>query len=165
MRALGTDAQREFVGQILNQPKRNAAAAYRTAYPKCAPENSYHEAYRLLHSAPVQAALHEEASARLHSLMPGSLRVAEEIMENPDAKDADRAKIVLAIWASSGLHQVTEHKVTVGLAGDTEALAQIKLLAERNGIPLESLLGGRLMKQIEHEPAMMDVTPIVDIPE
>jgi hypothetical protein len=57
----------------------------------------------------------------------------------------------------AGLHTVTEQRHTHELANDTETLARIKLVAERNGIPLKALLGERLAKTIEGE--FVDVTP------
>ena len=52
---------------------------------------------------------------------------------------------------------MAEQRVVHELADDTEMLAEIRMLAMRNGVPLESLLGGRLTKQIEGE--YKDVTP------
>jgi len=89
--------------------------------------------------------------------LPLALRVVGDIMENPKAKDADRSKVAMAVLDRAGLRATAETRVTMGLENDTETLARIKLLAERNGIPLAQLLGARHAKMIEG--AAIDVTP------
>jgi hypothetical protein len=155
MLALPSDRMRAFVLALLAQGTRNYTAAYKAAGYSGTMEALRVGASRLAHDERVLAALHEEASKRLHSLVPAALRVVEEIMENPDAKD--RAKVALGVLDRAGLHTVTEQRHTHSLADDTEMLARIRLLAERNGIPLANLLGGRLAKTIEGE--CVDMTP------
>src|SRR5439155_15279375 len=69
----------------------------------------------------------------------------------------DAAKVALGIMDWAGLAAVTEQRVAVGLVSDMEVLARIKLLAERNGVPLAQLLGDRHAKLIDA--AAVDVTP------
>jgi len=144
MRALGTERQREFVRQLVGQTKRNASAAYRAAGYKPGAKAVSVDAYQLYHDERIQAALMEETRRQMHGIAPAAVMVAEAIMNNEDAKDDVRLKAAFGFMDRAGLHQVVEHKHTVGLAGDTEMLARIRLLAERNGIPLANLLGGRL---------------------
>lgn len=110
-------------------------------------------AHHIFHDARVQEALVEEGAKRLKAMLPMALNAVEDIMSNPQAKDADRAKVALGILDRAGLAAQIEHKVTVGLAGDTAMLARIKMLAQLNGIPLTQLLGDRLAAQ------MVDITP------
>jgi hypothetical protein len=156
-KALSKDRHRAFVLALVQQGSRDYTAAYKLAGYLSADEFANQEASRLAHDTRIQEALHEEASRRLHGLVPLALRTVGDIMENENAKDADRLKASLGVMDRAGLHTTTEHKITLELADDPEMLAQIKLLAERNGIPLERLLGARLSKVVEGE--YTDITP------
>jgi hypothetical protein len=152
MRALTTNGQRRFVLALLAQTHRDYSAAYLEAGYSSTGKGTNYCAHRMAHDERIQDALQEEAGRRLKALLPLALHTVETIMENPQAKEADRVKVAFGVLDRSGLSAVVEHKVMVGLAGDTEMLARIKMLAERNGIPLEQLLGASMVKTIEHVP-------------
>ena len=157
MRALPTDRMRAFVLALLAQGARDFTAAYRAAGYTGTAGALRVGASRLAHDPRIQAALQEEAARRATGLLPLALHVAEGILEDETAKAADRLKVAFGIMDRAGLRAPSEDQHTGRLAGDTQTLARIKLLAERNGIPLENLLGGRLARQIEGE--CVDVTP------
>jgi hypothetical protein len=115
-------------------------------------------ASRFFHDERVQAAIQEEAGRRLKGMLPAALDAVGAILENP--QHGDHAKVALGMMDRAGLAAAVEHKHTVGLANDTEMLAEIKLLAERNGIPLAQLLGDRIAKTIEHEPLLIEHEPV-----
>jgi phage terminase small subunit len=137
---------------------RGQTAAYRAAGYSTKSEGAARvEAHKMAHDQRVLEALHEEAVKSLKNYVPLGLRVVGDIIESEDSKDADRLTGIKMIFDRAGLHGVAETRVVHELADDTEMLAEIKMLAQRNGVPLESLLGGRLTKQIEGE--YKDVTP------
>lgn len=161
MRALGSDRQRAFVCALLEQGgKRNFAAAYEAAGYKGerGSRTFCMAASTLARSENIQAALQEEARRHLTTLLPMSVAAIERIIT--EGKDADASKAAFGVMDRAGLNVVEEKQITVGLRGDTEMLARIRLLAERNGIPLEGLLGGRLARQLE--PPTIDITPDKD---
>jgi len=159
MRALPTPRMQRFVLALLEQGKRNQTAAYIAAGYAGKSRNALHaNACLLAHDTRIQEALQEEAGRRTKDLLPLALHTIEAIVADPQHKDA--AKVALSIMDRAGLHSMTEQKVTVGLANDTEMMARIRLLAERNGIPLVQLLGDRMAKAVEAP--MIDVTPVED---
>lgn len=152
MRSLHTNGHRRFVLALLAQTHRDYSKAYIEAGYKAEGKSLNVCAARLAHDERIQEALQEEAGRRLKALLPLALHTVESIMENPQSKEADRVKVAFGVLDRSGLAAAVEHKITVGLAGDTEMLARIKMLAERNGIPIEQYIGASLAKTIEHQP-------------
>jgi len=157
MVALPTDRMRRFVLALLAQGRRNYTKAYRAAGYTGTAGALRVGASRLAHDQRIQAALHEEGARRFTALLPMALHVVEAILADEKAKPADRLKVAFGVMDRAGLHTRTETNVPVTLENDAEMLARIKMLAERCGIPLESLLGGRLARQIEGE--CVDATP------
>src|SRR5579859_301554 len=152
MMALPNDRWRKFVLALMDQATRNYAAAYVAAGYSSNSKNAVHvEASKMSHDHRIQEAIQEEGARRMKALLPMALNVVEQIMTDPNNKDA--AKAAFGVMDRAGLAAATEHKITVGLANDTEMLARIKMLAERNGIPLSTLLGERVAKVIEHIPS------------
>lgn len=144
---------------LMEQSKRNQFAAYKAAgYKVEGNEGGAREnAYKMAHDPRVLEALHEEALKTLKTLVPMSLQAIERIIGSDDAKNSDVLTGAKMVFDRAGLHGVAETRVVHELADDTEMLAEIRMLAARNGVPLASLLGGRLSKQIEGE--FVDVTP------
>jgi hypothetical protein len=156
MQALPNDRWRRFVLELMGQAKRNYSAAYvAVGFSSRSPNAVRVEAHRMAHDVRIQEAIQEEGGRRLKALLPMALDVVEQIMTDPNNKDA--AKAAFGVMDRAGLGAATEHKITVGLANDTEMLARIKVLAERNGLSLSQLLGERVAKTIEHQP--IDITP------
>ncbi len=155
MRALTTPRMKRFVIALLNQSgKPDQTAAYVEAGYMGSTRNALQiNASILAHDQRIQEAIQEEAGRRLKLLLPAALAAIEEIVVDPQHKD--RAKIADGIVSRAGLDAPVEHRH--GLAGDTAMLARIKMLAERNGIPLQSLLGERITRTIEHEPVPVQV--------
>lgn len=163
MKALPNDRWRLFVLGLLQFGERGQTKAYKAAgykYKEGDDLGARVEASKMAHDPRVLDALHEEAQKALKNLVPMALRVVGDIVDNEDAKDADRLTGIKMVFDRAGLHGVAEQRVVHELADDTEMLAEIRMLAQRNGVPLESLLGGRLTKQIEGE--YKDVTPADD---
>jgi hypothetical protein len=151
MMALPNDRWRRFVLELMGQAKRDYSAAYIAAgYSSNSAGAVRVEAHRMAHDQRIQEAIQEEGARRMKALLPAALHVVEQMLEDPQNKDA--AKAAFGVMDRAGLAAATEHKITLGLANDTEMLARIKLLAERNGIPLATLLGERIAKTIEHVP-------------
>jgi len=159
MRALPTPRMQRFVLALLEQGKRNQTAAYIAAGYAGKSRNALQaNACLLVHDTRIQEALQEEAGRRTKDLLPLALHTIEAIVADPQHKDA--AKVALSIMDRAGLHSMTEQKVTVGLANDTEMLQRIRFLAERNGIPLAQLIGARHAKLIEG--TAVGLTPMDD---
>lgn len=138
-----TPLQRRFVWAVLNFPGGKdwqiaKAAGYST--------NSHGalrvQAHVLFHSEKVIAALHEEASKRLRSSSVLGVSILVKIAQTDGHRDQLRA--AEALLNRVGLHEMTEHKVTVDHRDETgEAMiGRVAALAKKLGIDPAVLLGG-----------------------
>ena len=156
--ALKSDRQRAFVLALLEQRgERNYTAAYRNAGYESKPENMGPAAWKLAHDERIQEALHEQMARSVRGLAPLALGVVEGILTSDDAKDADKTKVAFGVLDRAGLHATVEHRHVMELADDTAMLAEIRMLAKRNNLPLSHFVGETLAKTIEGE--FVDITP------
>ena len=100
------------------------------------------QAHVLFHSEKVIAALHEEASKRLRSSSVLGVSILVKIAQTDGHRDQLRA--AEALLNRVGLHEMTEHKVTVDHRDETgEAMiGRVAALAKKLGIDPAVLLGG-----------------------
>jgi len=160
MRNLPTRRMQRFALALATQDKPNYTKAYMEAGYRGNTKTFGPDASRLANDKRIQEAVKELSGAQMTNLLPMATTAMQTVLGDSEAKNADLVKAAVAVFDRSGMHAPTEHRVTVGLEGDPETLAQIRLLAEQCGIPLEKLLGGRLARQVEGE--VIDVTP--DVP-
>lgn len=117
-------------------------------------------AHRFFHDQRVQAAIVEVAKAHMLHALPLALAAQEEILSDPQHKD--RATILKSVMDRTGLHAVTEEKVTHEVEISADSIEEAKRIAQRLGVTLASLLGRRIaarvmpaaVPQVEHTPVL-----------
>ncbi len=161
-----TEKQRKFVLAMAADPLGNATKWARTAGYSQESQGSIRVAgCKVLHDEKVQAAAREVAAAHLNLFGPilastGLLRIAK----NPKHKDHTRALEMIANRV--GLHETTEHRVTVDdkrPSTDAARIARITELAGELGVDIAKLLGGnvsRPMKVIEQSTRQSEDVPL-----
>lgn len=153
MRALPTDRQRLFVIAMLETGGLDASrAAALAGYTTNSANALYVVSHRLAHDAAILAAMAEQASRRLHS--GGILAVSQLLTLAKSAeKDADKIKASVAILNRIGMHEKTEHKVTVTDNSKTDAqlLSRIAYLSKELGVDGQKLLGHVKLPVIDAE--------------
>lgn len=140
MRALTPRMQR-YVQAMLEVPDCNyTRAAAIAGYSQESEKALRVTAHRLAHDPRIQAAIQEEAQARIGAAAILAASNLVEIAGNPMHKD--RFKATIALLNRAGLHEKTEHKVTVAhLQNDEQAIAKVKSLAVVLGLDPKRLLG------------------------
>lgn len=98
--------------------------------------------HRLAHDPKVQAALLEEAKARLQSSTVAAVNLIEDVLTSTRYDIKDRMKAATMVLDRGGLHALTEHKVDVNV-NDTRAekLLRVVALAKQLGKDPRELLG------------------------
>lgn len=152
-----TEKRRAFVRGYVRRGMKNASAAYVEAGYTAANANvAGVEGHKLLHNHLVQSAIQEECVREFAALAPVAVRVVGELVDNPQVDAAVRQKVAFGILDRTGLHKVTEQKVTVEHIGDDPAkVARARMLMARLGISeeqAEKVFGTKLAgKVIEAE--------------
>jgi phage terminase small subunit len=161
MLALRSDRQRQFVRELVAQPKSNySQAAERAGYGGESTGKNRQNVlkqigHRLAHDAKIMAALHEEMGKRLK--LSGLIGVAGLIAMVNNPKHRDHFKACEALADRAGFSVKNEIKVNVETTDRTgRALEErIRHLAEQLGIDAAQLLGANavpaLPKVIEGE--------------
>lgn len=144
MRALNPRQQR-FIWELLEAGDDNHTRAYLAAGYVAANMNVARVgAHRLAHSPSILAAMREEALNRIHA---GVIMATSELVQIASgrasgAKISDRLKAISMILNRAGIHEMTEHKVTVEHTADEAGMvARIKALASEMGLDPKKLLG------------------------
>lgn len=158
MNALANDNQRAFVIALLNNGDDNhKRAALDAGYTGT--DNALRvTGHRLYHDDGILAAIHEEAVRRLNA---GKIMAVSTLLTlaRGAQKDGDKLKAIDMILNRTGMHGMTEHKVTVNDISKTDAamVERINTLAKELGIPidLEKMLG-------RNNPALPKPTEVVD---
>jgi phage terminase small subunit len=155
-----TSKQQRFVQIYLEQPTRSgkstaAAAGYSTGGSGVGVR---FEAYRLLRSERILAAIREELDKRFRSDAVLGRAVLLEIAL--DKEHPQRLKAATALLDRGGFHSMSEQRITVDhrdMTGDAMR-ERIQALAAELGVDAAKLLGANAvpMKVIEHEPAAAD---------
>lgn len=116
MDALPTDRMRAFVYVYVQQGGRDHRRAYLAAGYKASTENVVGvECHKLLHDERIQAAIREESLKRMGGSAMAAASFLAGLLESDDPKVKTRDKMQAAsmILNRVGLHETTEHKVTV----------------------------------------------------
>ena len=101
--------KRAFVNQIMEQGNRNVTDVARKIGVQASSDHSMRtRAYQLWHDDDVQEALEEEARRRVKGLLPTAVRVAGDILENPQSGPATQLKAAQVIMDRACLHAVSE---------------------------------------------------------
>jgi hypothetical protein len=155
MLALPTQRQRDFVRAYVQGGTTNATQAAREADYRGDDTVLHVSAYRLMHDDRVQMAIQEECRRMLTTLVPMAMTTVKRLAD-PDAGHDPALKFRAAQdILNRTLPTITEHRtIHEHLHTDADALNEIRMLAEANGIPLEALVGGRLAKQIRKGPVI-----------
>jgi len=141
MRAL-TQKQRQFVYALLETGTNDHTQAARLAGYKADNMASLRvSAYQTAHNPKVQAALHEEAEKRLGAAKIMAVSELVRIAES-GVDERTRLKAISMLLNRAGLHEKTEHKVTVEHEeGSGDLLARITYLAGALGVDASRLIG------------------------
>lgn len=99
-------------------------------------------AHRLAHDERVQAAILEEARARLTSGTIAAASFLFDVISNPKAQDKDRLKAAQMLMDRGGLHALSEHKITVEHTDDrAEKIKKLVEMCLANGEDPKKVLG------------------------
>lgn len=141
MSALRTDLQRGFVIAYNNMGADDATKAARAAgYEDNGTGALKVTAYRLLHNPDIQAAIREDAKARMAGLVGAAIKALGETIGNPQHKD--RVKASLAVLNRTGLHEQVDRNINVNVnITREEKLDRVRQLAEILGRDPAELLG------------------------
>lgn len=116
------ESQRAFVNALLQQSEQNYTRAYMSAYPDASYDTANVNGIRLAHNSKILDALHEEAGNRLRSAALLGASVIRQIANDPTHKD--QLKAATTLLNRIGLHERTEHKVTVERPTDDVEIIQ-----------------------------------------
>ncbi len=117
--------------------------------------------YRLSHEKRVRLALFEECQLALHTSSAVAVRVLEEMAGNPEVEAKDRIRASVEILNRSGLHAMSEHKVTVDSPRSRkEIVASIINLCAKSGLDAAKMLG--VDKAAVTDAEFVEVTPKFD---
>ncbi len=134
------DRQRAFVVALNNAGGKNAAEAARAAgYLDSGGSGIWVTAHRLCHDPNVQAAIIEDARARIVGDLHATLDIIDDIANNPQHKDRlSAAKLKLH---HAGMVEVTkvQHEGTVTISFDQKLEKYKALLAQTGGDPDKAL--------------------------
>lgn len=147
MRALN-QRQRQFVYAILETGRNDHTAAARMAGYGLDSDNALRvQAHRLAHNPRIQAAMHEEAEKRLGG---AKIMAVSELVRLAESTTNEGIKLraIAMLLNRTGLHEKTEHKVTVDHADSgADMMARIKFLADALGVDATKLAGTATPKQ------------------
>ena len=104
---------RAFVEAKVQHGLSNRQAAKAAGYADTSVNVLDATAYRLAHDPRVQAALHEETVKLMRAQGAKSVHVLIAMRDNPAVEAKDRIKCALELMNRSGLHAMTEQKVSV----------------------------------------------------
>jgi hypothetical protein len=144
MEALPSDRMRAFVIALLNQGGRGLVRAYMTAGYSGDPNSTTlsTEAFRLAHDDRIQEAMREEAMRRMGGAGILAVSTLLDIMQDDAIKPNLKAKVAGMILNRTGMHETTEHKVSVKKElNEADKLAAIEKLAGILGVDPKTLLG------------------------
>lgn len=148
-----TPGRRAFVLAVLDQGDINYTKAYMQAFPAAGYQTANVDGPRLAHDERVLEAFHEEAQRRIRSGVALASSVLVEIAG--DVTHKDRLKAVSMILNRAGLHELSEHKVTVERPTDEVEIKQrIVALAKELGLDPKVFLG--------HNTAVPMLPPVID---
>lgn len=136
-----TEKERRFVVAWFQLGGKRAQAAAVAGYTTKTRAAQDVAAYQVWHRPRVQAAIKEwAAQSPLGEMLPAAMNAWKEIIEDEGHKD--RAKMVLEVANRTGLHAVSEHKLTVEHKDDREAkLRRLMEIAKATGQDVRALLG------------------------
>lgn len=144
-----TPRQRAFVFAMLETGQDDHTRCARMAGYTGNDNVLYVTAHRLAHDEKIQTAIHEQASKRLKAGAIMATGTLLAIAKNPVHKD--QLKAALEIMNRSGLHAITESKVThEHTLDDKAAIQRVKDLALSLGIDAKKLLGNYGIVEAEY---------------
>ncbi len=134
------ESQRAFVLELLDQADTNYTRAYMIAFPDASRLTAKANGHKLAHDPRVLEALHEEAGNRLRASAVMGASVLRQIANDPTHKD--QLKAATTLLNRIGLHERTEHKVTVERpTDDVEIIQRIVDLGKSLGLSDETIKG------------------------
>lgn len=156
MEALPSDRMRAFVIALLNQGGRNHQRAYITAGYSGVPGSAViqQSAWKLAHDERIQEAMREEGQRRMGGAGILAVSTLVDILQDdgPNVKPALKAKVAGMILNRTGMHETTEHKVSVKKEmSEADKLAAIEKLAGMLGVDPRTLLGEQYNPQPEKQ--------------
>jgi phage terminase small subunit len=137
-----TEKQRGFVLAMIEFPGSSHSAAARRAGYSDTKEGAKVRGHYAAHNPAVQAAIREEAGKRLNASSLAAAGVLMKLLTDPKvaAKDRIRAAGMLLDRSGFGAAQTINVNKTVSDQSGKVILEEIKKLADKTGVPLQSLL-------------------------
>jgi phage terminase small subunit len=133
--------QQQFVIALVQTGCSQAKAAELAGYAG-GPDTWKAMGWRLAHDSRVQAAMHEEAQKLIRSTSVMAVKVITAIAEDGKIDPKTRLKAATELLNRSGLHAMSEQKVTVERQeSDQEKVARAVRLARELGLDPRKLLG------------------------
>lgn len=143
-----TDPQKKFVLAMLDlggQPGCFSEAYVRAGYSATSPQSVRVNASRLAHNPKIINAMAEESRKRLDGSAMVAVSTLVKICADAEEKTGNKLKAALAIMDRTGLHAMSEHKVTVDdHRTEGELVAAITAMAQRQGLDPRLLLGDKV---------------------
>lgn len=139
MKAL-TVRQRAFVISMLETGKQNNQLHAMNAGYSGEGNQLAVTGYKLAHDDRIQAAIHEEAQRRLNAAAVIATSRVVSLLDSVDEKIQLKAAAMLL--NRTGLHEKTEHKVTVAhVEEDSTLIEKAKRLASELGVDITKMIG------------------------
>ena len=113
------------------------------------PGSLYVAASRMFHDDRMLAAIQEQARGMMVNLLPMAMEAIADVVSDPQHKD--RLAAAKTIADRTGLHAVTETRTVAEVEITPEKLQRARMLAQRMGVPLDTLIGTRLAAKVEAE--------------
>lgn len=143
-----TDPQKKFVLAMLDlggQPGCFSEAYERAGYSATSKQSVRVNASRLAHNPKIINAMAEESRKRLDGSAMVAVSTLVKICADAEEKTGNKLKAALAIMDRTGLHAMSEHKVTVDdHRTEAELVAAITAMAQRQGLDPRLLLGDKV---------------------
>lgn len=134
-----TQRMQNFVRAYVARGKKNPGKAYVDAgYKASTVATATVNACVLLHRDDIQEAIRELCLKELVALGPLALRVASELLDNPQVEASTRQRIAFNVMDRVGMHAHSEHTVKVEHVGnDPAAIGQVRTMIEQLGLDEE----------------------------
>jgi phage terminase small subunit len=143
-------AQRRFVCAALIFPTgKDWQIAKAAGYASASHGALRHTAWRLMHDEKIIEAMHEEADKRLRGSALLGVSVITKIARTDGHRD--QLKAAEALLNRLGMHEMTEHKVSVEHKQPAQILELAARLAKDLGVGTDRLIGNNRTRPIEGE--------------
>ncbi len=142
-----SEKQRRFVLELVADPLMSRTEAARLAgYQNSNPDGAALRVagHRLMHDQRIIDAMHEQAGKRLWALSMKAAHRVDQMLDSEDEKIALKAAVAVLDRTGFGAQQNINIHQTVRDESSKAILGRIEALADRLGVPVAGLLGGKV---------------------